>query len=65
LYYEESPGGLRLDRALTSAKNEAIYGAFRGFDFSEAISVPSARLEKFDQEVRRIKSKSMRTKTGF
>ncbi|CAA9271642.1 MAG: hypothetical protein AVDCRST_MAG56-3097 [uncultured Cytophagales bacterium] len=65
LYYETSPGGLRLDSALTRAKNRAIYGEFHGFDFSQAIPVPAARLENFDQEVSRIEASAIPAKTGF
>ena len=65
LYYEESPGGLRLDSTLTREKNGAIYGEFRGFDFNGNMPVPAARLEKFDREVRRIQAKAIPTQTGF
>jgi hypothetical protein len=56
LYYSITQTGLRLDSLLTRQRNEMIFGDFHGFSFSEKYEQPISVTEKFEQEIKLIKS---------
>ena len=57
LYYSVTETGLQLDSTLTRERNELIYGQFYGFLFSEKYEQPISIIDKFEQELNRIRSK--------
>ncbi|MDX5419697.1 MAG: hypothetical protein LPK09_10820 [Hymenobacteraceae bacterium] len=57
LFYQLTKEGVKLDSTLTIDRNKVIYGAFHGFNFSEAIEVLISTSEKHNAEVRRIEAK--------
>src|SRR5690606_14227763 len=56
LYYSVTETGLQLDSLLTRERNKNIYGEFYGFQFSEHVEIPASVMEKFEEEVNRIKN---------
>ena len=56
LYYSVTKTGLKLDSALTKQRNEIIYGQFYGFSFNETIEMPISVIDKFEEELKIIRS---------
>lgn len=56
LYYSVTENGVILDSLLTRERNELIYGKFYGFTFSEDHKQSINVLEKFEEELDRIKT---------
>lgn len=57
IYYELTPKGLRLDSALTTTKNTAIYRQFHGYRYSERFTIEVSALgDRLMKEIARIEN---------
>lgn len=55
LSYSVTSSGLKLDSLMTRKRNKKIYGDFYGFYYNEVLEIPISVLQKFEEELNRIK----------
>ena len=56
IYYSITPKGLKVNSDLTRKQNDAIFGFFHGFEYSQQIDIPASALKKQAEEIERIRS---------
>ncbi len=54
IYYTVTPKGLKVNSDYTRKQNDAIFGFFHGFEYSQQIDIPASALKKQAEEIQRI-----------
>ena len=54
IYYSITPKGLKVNSDYTRKQNDAIFGFFHGFEYSQNIDIPANALKKQAEEIERI-----------
>lgn len=54
IYYSITPKGLKVNSDYTRKQNDAIFGFFHGFEYSQEIDIPASALKKQAEEIDRI-----------
>lgn len=55
IYYSITLKGLKVNGDYTRKQNDAIFGFFHGFEYSQQIDIPASALKKQAEEIERIK----------
>lgn len=58
LYYTITKEGLKINKDYTRKQNDAIFGSFYGYEYSQDIDIPATSLTKHSEEIIRIRKAS-------
>ena len=56
IYYTVTPKGLKVNSDYTRKQNDAIFGFFHGYEYSQNIDIPASALKKQSEEIERIRN---------